>query len=435
MGKILKRVGAVVGVLALAALASIGWFSLTRGTPLRTVIAVGDESGRVAVSDSLFGETLELFTGTHIEPGNAVQPLYNGVEIYPALWRDLRGARQTITFQNYFSLRSAIADTVSMILRERARTGVRVLFLLDGFGSQDLIEQPGYLDSLGAAGVRVAVLRPLRWYNIDKVNNRSHVRATVIDGRIGYTGGYGFADYWQGDGRREDQWRESGARVTGPSAAHVQSMFAAAWAEATGQLITGALFFPPVTFDSTGTVRAGVFFAYPTTGSTPAERFMALTIAGAQRRLWVTNSYFVPDDDFRGLLTRAARRGVDVRVLTAGPETDVKTTTYAARARYPELLAAGVRIYEYQPTMMHAKSMTADGLFAMVGSQNFDNRSLAFNNESSLVALDSGIAANVDSVFLSDLAYSVEITTEMVRQKSIKDRVLEFGANLVSRML
>ena len=435
MGRILRRAGVGVGILALAALASIGWFSLTRGTPLRTVIAVGDESGRVAVHDTLFGETLELFTGTHIEPGNTVQPLYNGVEIYPALWRDLRAARQTITVQNYFSLRSAIADTASAILRERARSGVRVLLVLDGFGSQELIDQPGYLDSLRVAGVRVAILRPLHWYNIDKVNNRSHVRATVIDGRVGYTGGYGFADYWQGNGRREGEWRESGVRVAGPAAAHVQSMFAAAWAEATGQLVTGALFFPPATFERAGGVRAGVFFAYPTTGSTPAERFMALTIAGSQRRLWVTNSYFVPDDDFRGLLTRAARRGVDVRVLTAGPKSDVKTTTYAARARYPELLRAGVRIYEYQPTMMHAKSMTADGLFAMIGSQNFDNRSLAFNNESSLVALDRRVAANVDSVFLADLAYSEEITLDKVRRKSLGDRVLEFGANLLSRVL
>lgn len=435
MGKIFRRVGAGVGVLALVALASIGWFSLTRGTPLRAVIAVGDESGRVAVRDSLFGETLELFTGTHIEPGNAVEPLYNGVGIYPALWRDLRGARETITVQNYFSLRSAIADTVSTILRERARSGVRVLFLLDGFGSQELIEQPGYLDSLRAAGVRVAVLRPMHWYNIDKVNNRSHVRATVIDGRIGYTGGYGFADYWQGNGRREDQWRESGVRVTGPSAAHVQSMFAAAWAEATGQLITGALFFPSATFDRAGAVRAGVFFAYPTTGSTPAERFMALTIAGAQRRLWVTNSYFVPDDDFRGLLTRAARRGVDVRVLTAGPKTDVKTTTYAARARYPELLAAGVRIYEYQPTMMHAKTLVADGCWCSMGAMNFDNRSLAHNDEATLVAWDAALAGELEAMFRRDIALSEEIAADAWRRRGLGTRALEYGARAMARLL
>jgi cardiolipin synthase len=149
----------------------------------------------------------------------------------------------------------------------------------------------------------------------------------------------------------------------------------------------------------------------------------------------VTPAYFPPDECFGGLLTAAARRGVDVRVLTAGPKTDVKTTTYAARARYPELMREGVRVYEYLPTMMHAKSMTVDGAFAMVGSQNFDNRSLAFNNESSVVSLDPAVTANVDSVFLADLRYSEEITMEKARNKSLKERVLEAGANLLSRML
>jgi cardiolipin synthase len=435
MHKVVKGFGAVVGVLVVVALAGMGWFSLTRGTPVRAVIALGDQTGAPAVTDPLFARTLELFSGTHIEEGNEVTPLYNGVGIYPPLWRDLRAARRTITFQNYFSLTSAIADTASMILRERARAGVRVLFLLDAFGSEQLIDQDGYLDSLRAAGVEVALLRPVKWYNIHQTNNRSHVRAVAIDGRIGYTGGWGLADYWQGDGRHDDQWRESGMRVEGPAVAHVQSMFAAAWAEATGMLITGDLFFPPAAFAPAGGVRAGVFFAYPTTGSTPAERFMALAIASARERLWITNSYFVPDDDFRRLLRSAARRGVDVRVLTAGPKTDVKTTTYAARARYPELMRDGVRVYEYLPAMMHAKSMTIDGTFAMVGSQNFDNRSLAFNNESSVVALDRGVTASVDSVFLADLRYSEEITFEKIRNKSLKDRLLEQGANLFSRLL
>jgi cardiolipin synthase len=435
MNKAMKGVSIGAALLVIVLLTGMGWFSLTRGTPVRAVIAVGDNSGAPVVTDPLFAHTLELFAGTHIVEGNQVTPLYNGVEIYPALWRDLRAARQTITFQNYFSLPSAIADTASMILRERARAGVRVLFLLDGFGSQKLTDQDGYLDSLRAANVQVAILRPVKWYNIHQINNRSHVRAVVVDGRVGHTGGWGLADYWQGDGRHDGQWRESGVRVEGPAVTHVQSMFAAAWAEATGDLITGDLYFPRETFAPSGSAQAGVFFAYPTTGSTPAERLMALTIAGARKRLWITNSYFVPDDDFRRLLTSAAHRGVDVRVLTAGPKTDVKTTTYAARARYPELMREGVRVYEYLPTMMHAKSMTVDGAFAMIGSQNFDNRSLAFNNESSVIALDAAVTASADSAFLADLAYSEEITMEKIRAKSLKDRLLEQAANLLSRML
>ncbi len=170
--------------------------------------------------------------------------------------------------------------------------------------------------------------------------------------------------------------------------AQLQATFASGWAEASGELITGDVFFPPQSFAEVGPVRAALLHSVPTVGSTPAERFLALSISGARRTLYISNSYFVPDDDFRDLLVRAAKRGVDVRVLTAGDKSDVKTTLYAGRARYPELIEGGVRIYEYQPTMMHAKTFVVDGVWSTVGSLNFDNRSLVFNNESNLVALD-----------------------------------------------
>jgi cardiolipin synthase A/B len=216
----------------------------------------------------------------------------------------------------------------------------------------------------------------------------------------------------------------------------LQAAFAAAWAEATGELLTGDVFFPRSTFvqQETG-VPAGVLFAQPTAGSTHAERFMAISIAGARTRLWITNSYFVPDDDFRRGLVNAARRGVDVRVLTAGPKTDVKTTTWAGRARYEQLLEAGVKIYEYQPTMMHAKTMVVDGLWGTVGSLNFDNRSLAYNNESNLLVLDARVGATLDSLFLDDLTRSHEFTLGEVRSWSVKWRFLSTGANLLSKML
>src|SRR3712207_4246366 len=261
--------------------------------------------------------------------------------------------------QMYYALPSNVADTVKARLIDRARSGVRVLLLLDAFGTQTLTD--GWRDSLSAAGVQIARLRKLRWYSLHNAADRSHVRAVVIDGRIGYTGGFGLADYWLGDGRRDGQWRETNVRFEGPAVAQLQAAFAAAWAEARGELLTGDVFFPRETFRSpAGGTRAGLLFTAPTSGSTPAERFLALSIAGARRTLYIANSYFVPDDDFRRLLIDAARRGVDVRVLTAGEKTDVKTTWYAGRARYEELLRAGVRIYEYAPTMMHAKSMVVD---------------------------------------------------------------------------
>jgi cardiolipin synthase len=353
--------------------------------------------------------------------------------VYPKLWADLRSAQRTITVQMYYSKPGAVADSMATYLAERARAKVRVLLLLDAFGSQDLSGK--WADDLRRAGVEVAFLRPLHWYTLQKAAERSHVRVVVVDGRVGYTGGFGLADYWLGNGHAENEWRESNARFQGSSVAQLQAMFASGWAEATGQLITGDVFFPPQSFADVGSVRAAILASVPTTGSTPAERFMALSITGARRTLYITNSYFVPDDDFRKLLVRAAKAGVDVRVLTAGDKSDVKTTVYAGRARYPELLVGGVRIYEYLPTMMHAKTFVVDGIWSTIGSLNFDNRSLVFNNESNIVALDERVGASLDSLFMDDLRYSKEIKLPEFERRSLGEKLLEWGADLLQRLL
>jgi cardiolipin synthase A/B len=428
------RVGLILLGVVLVLLALVGVLTMTRGTPVRMVLALGDRDGPPPVTDSLFSRTMELYAGLHIEPGNRVEELLNGNGTYPRLWRDLADAKQTITVQMYYARPSTVADTLQKYLMERARAKVRVLFLLDAFGSQNLKEE--WRDSLRAAGVELATLRKLRWYTLHSAAERSHVRAVVVDGRIGYTGGFGLADYWLGDGRHDGQWRETNVRFEGPAVAQLQAAFAAAWAEANGELLTGDLFFPPTTFRSApGPTQAGLLFTAPTSGSTPAERFLALSIAAARRTLYISNSYFVPDDDFRDLLIRAVKRGVDVRILTAGPKTDVKTTWYAGRARYEELLRNGVRVYEYVPTMMHAKSMIVDSLWATIGSMNFDNRSLAFNNESNLVTLDSALAAQMHRTFAEDLRYAKEIRLEEFKRRPWTAKMMEKGASLLSRLL
>ena len=429
----LERLAVVFGALLVIYLAVVGLLSITRGTPVSAVIAEGDRNGPPPVTDSLFGRTLELFTGTHIDAGNRVQPVNNGT-VYDSLWRDLRSAKQTITVQMYYSLPGAVADTLAAILRERARAKVRVLLLLDAFGSQNL--KRAWAQSLIHAGVELALLRKLKWYSIHNAADRSHVRVVVVDGKIGYTGGFGLADYWLGDGLHENQWRESNVRFEGPAVMALQAAFAAGWAEATGELLTGDVFFPARAFvPIPGGMDAGLLFTSPTTGSTPAERFLALTIAAPKKRLYITNSYFVPDDDFRRMLRRAAHRGVDVRVLTVGLKTDVKTTWLAGRHWYEELLKDGVRIYEYQPSMMHSKTIVVDGIWSTVGSMNFDNRSLAFNNESSLVVLDARFGAQMDSIFFADLKYSKEVKLDEFRSRPVWQKVLEFGAVMLSRLL
>ena len=313
---ILKYSLLTILIILVVSMMLVGFLSITRGATVRTVIAEGDREGPPQVSDSLFAHSIELFTGTHLDEANKIEILLNGEGTYPKLWKDIESAKKTLTVQMYYSQPGVVADTMKKYLVDRAKAGVRVLLLLDAFGSQPL--KKDWIADLRNAGVEVAWLRPLRWYTLHKATQRSHVRVVVVDGRVGYTGGFGLADYWLGDGKHKDQWRETNVRFYGPTVAALQAAFAAGWAETTGELLTGDIFFPPVAFEDRGNVNAGLMHSLPTIGSTPAERFLALTIAGSRKSLYITNSYFVPNTDFCDLLIKAAHRGVDVRVLTVG---------------------------------------------------------------------------------------------------------------------
>lgn len=431
---LLRYAGEISVIIVLLALVLIGVLTITHGTPVRSVISPGTADRPPAVGNSLFTETMELYTGTHFSRGNIVTLCLNGDGTYPKLWSDLSAAKHTITVQMYYSEPGKVTDEMRDHLAERARAGVRVLVLLDAFGSAPL-RKTNFESTLLAAGAHVAWLRPIRWYSLNRAATRSHVRVVVVDGHIGYTGGFGLADYWLGDGHHEHQWRESNVRFEGPAVAALQAAFAAGWTEATGMLITGDMFFPPRIFEPVGNTVAGLMHTVPAVGSTPAERFLALSIAGAEKTLYITNSYFVPDQEFRKMLMEAVQRGVDVRVITAGDKGDVRTTVFAGRAYYDELLRGGVRIYEYTSTMMHAKTIVADGLWSSVGSMNFDNRSMAFNNESNLNVLDHDFGAQMDSVFMDDLTHSKEILRPEWERRSPYERAMEWGAEKLWRVL
>ena len=425
---------AIVGGLLMLALALIGLRYLTRGTPVADVSGVEGNATLPQTDNELFAASIELLTGTTLTTGNHAELCLNGDGTYDRLFEDLAAARRNITLQMYYCQPGQVADRFADVMRERAKAGVRVLFLLDAFGSGKLTED--YLQSLADAGVQVAKFRPVNWYQLEKAYARSHIRVVVVDGCIGYTGGFGMDDKWLGDGRHEHQWRDTNVRFTGPAVLQLQATFAKGWAEATGELLTGAEIFPCVREDGNdGTMRATLLHTAPTIGSTPAERLLALSIAAARHTLYITNSYFVPDEDFVRLLCNAAGRGVDVRVLTPGPLNDVKSTWYAGRAQYEQLLAGGVRIFWYQPAMIHGKSFVVDGCWASIGTMNFDNRSLAFNDESNLLVLDDDFGRSVREMFLDDLTRSKEVTLEEFRRRPRKDRLLEWGASRVARIL
>lgn len=434
--QVLIDIGFILVGILLAGVLLIGVLDVVRGTPIHTVGSDREGDRCPPISDPFFRESFELLTHVPLRSGHGVEFFINGDQTYPRLWEDLRGAKTSITLQLYYCNKGNMADLLYEILCERARAGVEIFFLFDSFGTTLPSE---YFDGLRAAGVTTTPFRPVTVRSLQKAQHRAHIRVIVIDGVVGYTGGFGIDDKWYGSGRVKDQWRDTNVRFTGPAVRQLQATFVVCWAEASGCLITSERLLPPEgrpeDCDESEGALAALLHASPTIGSTPAERFFALSIAASRKKLYISNSYFVPDRAFRKLMCDAAARGVDVRVLTVSKSTDVKSTWYAGRARYEELLKGGVRIWEYQPAMMHAKTLVVDGGWLSVGSMNADNRSMSFNEESNLVVLDERAATDMESFFLEDLEYSEEINLETFRKRGIRDRIAEKACHLIWRVL
>lgn len=456
MRRVLRAVLLVLGVLVVLGLALIGLLTLLRDPAPARVRGVGPQDGMPAVASADFTRTAALLTGTTLHQGNRLEILLDGDGTYPRLWSDLRSARRSINAQLYYVTPGALLDTLSTILGERARAGVDVHFLYDAVGAEipDTL-----LRSMRAAGVRAAVFRPVRWYSLHRAQNRSHARIVVVDGAIGYTGGFGIDDRWQGAGRREQEWRETNVRVRGPVADQLQAAFAAAWADATAELLVGERFFgetdstaapasptrPRAGDDPGGTPStpppsgqppvAGLLYSVATPGTTRGQRLFSVTASAARERLWVANAYFVPTSEMIAMLAAAAARGVDVRLLLPGRHTDVRLTRWAARSHYENLLRHGVRVFEYQPAMMHAKTMVADGRWLSIGTMNLDARSFVHNEEVNLLAWDPAVAAALEAVFLADLERSREIELAAFARRPWRERVPEWFARQMTKIL
>lgn len=427
---VLGTVGRWTLLVVVLALALIGFLHTTRGTAVRHVRGVAPDGVPIGVGQPEFPLMATMTTGAWIAPGNRVEIMLNGDGTFPRLWEDLRSAQQSITLQLYYGTPGRMADTLGEILRERAGAGVRVLVLYDAFGTVDI--PPDHRDALRAAGIVVEPFRPIRLSTLHLAQNRSHVRGIVIDSRVGWTGGFGIDDKWLGDGRSHGAWRETNVRFEGPAVRQLQAAFAAAWAEATGVMFTGRA---TIDVQPDATTVAGLLYATPTLGTTAAERFFAVSIAAARDTLYITNAYVAPDRNFIDMLTAAAKRGVDVQILTAGPRTDVNIVRLAGRARYEALLESGVRVYEWQPTTLHAKTFVVDSQWLTVGSMNFDNRSMALNDEATLMVLDRTLGDEMNRIFLDDLHHAQEITVEAFGARSWLERIEEREANWLTRLL
>jgi len=400
---------------------------------VRRIRVLGGQTQPPDIRSEAFQNHLSLMTGTRLTGGNEIEVLLNGDETFDRLWQDLGAARQVICLHVFVMTPGQVASKLLQVLSERAQAGVETYVLFDAFGSRSL--GSNYRRCLQAAGASLAVYRPLRWRTLYKYQQRLHMRAVVIDGRVGFTGGFGIGDQWLGDGCHLGQWRDTNARVRGPVVTDLFIAFSTNWAEATGDLLVGDTVIPPEEAPRLSQPQAaGIITCHPSLGATDAERFFFLVLASARERLFVTNAYFVPMRELRWLLVNAADRGVDVRVLTPGANTNQPAAWHASRALYAELINAGVRIFEYRAAMMHAKTIVADSCLATIGTFNLDNRSMKLNDEVALVARDQRLAERLESIFFDDLKHATEIKVEDTRLSG-SDRVKASLSRLASPIL
>jgi cardiolipin synthase len=376
---------------------------------------------RYAVADPQFRREMGVLLGPAIVHGNQVTALQNGNEIFPAMLQAIRSARTSITFETYIYWSGEIGDEFSQALSERARTGVQVSVIIDWAGSAKM--EQSLLDSMQAAGVTLHRYRPLRWYNLGRMNNRTHRKLLVVDGRIGFTGGVGIADQWTGDGGDPEHWRDTHFRIEGPVVAQLQAGFNDNWIKTTGQVLNGSNYFP--TLQEAGEMDAHVFIAAPSGGSESMHLMYLLAIAAAKETIDLAASYFVPDKLLIEALIAARGRDVRVRILLPGPHIDSLTVKIASKAEWGVLLQAGAEIHAYQPTMLHTKLLVIDNEFVSVGSTNFDIRSIRLNDEASLNIYSSEFATQMTTVFEADLLAAESYSFALWENRPLREKLTE----------
>lgn len=378
-----------------------------------------------------FERALGSLLGPGIVGGNEVTELLNGDQIFPPMLAAIQAAQKSITFETYIYWSGDIGKQFADALSERARAGVKVHVLLDWVGSAKM--DKSYLAEMEQAGVQMKKFHKPHWYNLARLNNRTHRKLLVVDGQVGFTGGVGIAPEWTGHAQDPGHWRDSHYLVRGPAVAQMQATFLDNWLKVTGQVLHGDLYFPPLA--PAGTHKAQMFSSSPSSGSESMQLMYHLAITAAERSVDLSVAYFVPDELTLKLLLDALARGVRVRLVTPGDHTDTEAVKAASRATWGELLQAGAEIYEYRPTMYHCKVMIVDQLLVSVGSTNFDNRSFRLNDEANLNVYDATFAQRQTKVFEEDIRNSRRVTYEGWLERPLSERVAEKLSTLLKSQL
>ncbi len=368
------------------------------------------------VGDDVFVRTMGHLLGPPLVEGNKVTPLENGEQIFPAMLAAIRGAERTITFENFLWKEGAVSDQFAAALAERARAGVKVHFLQDAMGSNAVRGRA--IRQMREAGVAVEIFR---FVHFSRINFRTHRKLLVADGKLGFIGGVGIADDWQGDGCTQGWWRDSHYQVEGPVVAQLQQAFMDNWMQTRSELLHGDLYFPKL--EEAGDHLCQVFKSSAGEGSDSARLMLLVSIAAARERIRIANAYFIPDELTTQTLLAALGRGVKIDIITPGWDIDAQIVRAVGKSLWEPLLKAGARFYEYQPARFHCKYLLIDDCWASVGSANLDNRSMSLNEEANLNVLDKSFVARHARVFDDDKEHSREVTLADWRRRPWTEKI------------
>jgi len=377
---------------------------------------------RYAVEDPLFPGYVSALLGTNATGGNTYEVLTNGDQIFPAMLAAINGATRRVCLETYIYEAGTVGDQFSAAFEAAAKRGVQVSMVVDAIGSDKIAKE--WRDRLVAAGVKIGDFGQTKWYTLEELNYRTHRKILVVDGRVGFTGGVGLADHWLGNAQDKEHWRDTMVRIEGPLARLMEGAFTENFVETSPQPVA-PIVDPPIEIPPSPKDSATVLRSSPSGGANDLKRLYLVTIAAARRTLDISSPYFITDESSDWSLEAAVKRGVKVRILVEGDLTDAKPVKYASRQAYQRLLDLGIEIYEYQPTMMHAKVMMVDGSWSLFGSANFDNRSLELNDEMNVAVSDPGLAARLLEDFNQDLKRATKLDPASWRRRSPIQKVRE----------
>ncbi len=410
------RIAGAIAILAICVMVLVGLFAPGLRYSLINPVAV-------PIDSAAFLNELEPVVNSKITRNNQIEVIENGDHFYEAELNAMRQARHSINIEAYIFHKGRLTDEVIQVLTERARAGVHVNVVLDSAGS--LSTRKSYFKPLEEAGGTVGWYHRLRLHNWFIINNRTHREITLIDGSTAFLGGAGYADWWRYGTKSDPRWRDTMVRIRGDAVRAIQGTFLENYLEASGKILDGGDYFPPATPDPGKTTALVVTSTPSSGGSTRARVLFQTLIAGARKSIYITTPYFLPDRSMTDELVHAVERGVRVSVIVPGKHDDHALTRSSGRSSYGRLLKAGATVYEYEPSMIHAKIAIFDGAWSVVGSTNLDNRSFGINDEINVAVLDPQIASRLTRDFEQDAGESRKVTLEEWKTRPLSERLME----------